>query len=110
LLAGRVPANTTAMIMKAAPGMEMACRAHNAAFTVDGRPVERGVVSYYMTSALPWATSVEALRSAIDSAAQIDLRDGRLNAIHMPSLQVVGDPAQLIPGEREQRAQPPAGK
>ena len=93
-----MPTEITAIVQKAEPGAELACRALDHRFEDNGVMVERGVISWYATGALPPATTVAAWLGAMDRAAQDDLRRGRITTFHLPSLQVVGDSAARVPG------------
>ena len=60
LLAGRVPGNVVALVMKAGPGAELACRARSYRFEHQGRVQERGVISYDALQTLAQATTSTA--------------------------------------------------
>jgi hypothetical protein len=94
-----VPTGITAIVQKAEPGADLACRALDHRFEDGGVTVERGVISYYAVNALPQATTVGRWLSAMDRAANDDLRRGRITSFHLPSLQVVGDAGTPVPGE-----------
>ena len=96
MLAGRAPAHTTAVVMKAAPGAELACRAHNLPPTHPAKP--RGVISYYATLALAGALTLADWLAAIEALAQADFTAGRLSPLHRPHLHLLGDGAQPAPG------------
>ena len=53
-----MPANVVALVMKAEPGAELACRARNYRFEPQGLPQERGVISYYAVQTLAQATTL----------------------------------------------------
>jgi hypothetical protein len=93
-----VPTEFTAIVQKAEPGGELACRALDHRFEENGVAIERGVISYYAIGALPEARTIRAWMLAMDRAAQDDLRRGRITAFHLPSLQVVGDGTAPVPG------------
>lgn len=93
-----MPTEITAIVQKAPPGGELACRALNHEFDDEGVTRERGVISYYATRALPHATSVASWVGLMDAAANDDLRRGRITTFHLPSLQIVGDAEVRIPG------------
>ena len=89
MLAGRAPAHTTAVVMKAAPGAELACRAHNLPPTHPAQP--RGVISYYVTLALAEATTVGDWLARTEALVQEDVQASQLPPFYRPTLQVVGD-------------------
>jgi hypothetical protein len=93
-----VPTEITAIVQKAEPGGELACRAIDHQFEDNGVTRERGVISYYATHALPQAATVGLWVALIDAAANDDLRRGRITTFHLPSLQIVGDARVGIPG------------
>lgn len=93
-----MPSEVTAIVLKAEPGAELACRALDHRFEDDGAAVERGVISYYATETLPRATTVASWVALIEAAASADVRRGRITPFHQPALQVVGDAALRLPG------------
>jgi hypothetical protein len=93
-----VPAGVTALVMKAEPGAELACRARGHRFAQDGREVERGVISYYAAGTLGSATTMASWLDAIERAAALDVAAGRLAPLYRPALQVIGDGAARVPG------------
>ena len=93
-----MPTEITAIVQKAPPGGELACRALDHQFDDEGVTRERGVISYYATHTLPRAATVTAWVGLIDAAANEDLRNGRITTFHLPSLQIVGDAQAGIPG------------
>lgn len=93
-----MPTEFTAIVQKAEPGAELACRALDHRFEENGVAVERGVISYYATGTLPRASTITAWVAAMDRAAQDDLRRGRITTFHLPSLQIVGDATARVPG------------
>ena len=93
-----MPTEFTAIVQKAEPGAELACRALDHRFEENGVVLERGVISYYATGALPRARTIAAWVAAMDLAAQDDLRRGRITTFHLPSLQIVGDTTARVPG------------
>jgi len=103
-----VPTEFVAIVQKAEPGGELACRALDHRFEDDGGVVNRGVVSYYATGALPHAGTIAAWMAAMDRAAQDDLRRGRIMSFHLPSLQIVGDGSARVPGVAVTSARAPA--
>jgi hypothetical protein len=93
-----VPTEITAIVPKAPPGGELTCRALDHQFDDEGVTRERGVISYYATHALPHAGTVASWVGLIATAANDDLRRGRITTFHLPSLQIVGDAHVAIPG------------
>jgi hypothetical protein len=55
-----VPTEFTAIVQKAEPGGELACRALDHRFEENGVAIERGVISYYAIGALPKARTIRA--------------------------------------------------
>jgi hypothetical protein len=84
--------------MQAERGGELACRARNHVFDYGDRTVEHGVISYYASRSLPFATTIGAWRELIDKNSAADVRAGRLPAFNQLSLRVLGDPATPLPG------------
>ena len=84
-----MPAHVTALAMKAAPGAELTCRAHNLPPEHPAQP--RGIISYYATLALAAATTVDDWLARIEALVQEDVRAGRLPPFYRPCLQVLGD-------------------
>jgi hypothetical protein len=83
--------------MKAAPGAELACRAHNLPQSHPAQP--RGVISYYATLALPGTATAGDWLAHIETLAQEDAKAGRLQPFYRPELQVLGDACQSLPGQ-----------
>jgi hypothetical protein len=94
-----VPGNVVALVMKAEPGAELACRARNYRFAHQGSVQERGVISYYAVQTLAHATTSAAWLQRIEALASADLQEGRLPWFYQPSLQLVGHAAARLPGE-----------
>ena len=82
--------------MKAAPGAELACRAHNLPATHPAAP--RGVISHYATLALAEAATVADWLAAIEAIVQADFTAGRLSPFYRPHLHLLGDGGQPAPG------------
>jgi hypothetical protein len=99
LLAGRVPANVVALVMKAEPGAELACRARNYHFEHAESPQERGVISYYAGQTLAQATTFAAWLQRIEALSSADFQGGHLPWFYQPSLQLLGHAASRLPGE-----------
>ena len=93
-----MPTNVVALVMKALPGTELACRTANYRFMVNGQQLDRGVISYYATQALTETTTMESWLHLIEARCNSDLREGLLPRLYGPSLQILGDPASRLPG------------
>ncbi len=83
--------------MKAAPGAELACRAHNLPATHPAAP--RGVISHYATLALAEAATVADWLARSEALVQQDAQAGRLPSFYRPDLQVQGAPDRRLPGQ-----------
>ena len=81
--------------MKAQPGAELACRAHNLPEAHPAQP--RGIISYYATLALAAATTVENWLARIEAPVQEDVRADRLPPFYRRHLRVLGEGAQPAP-------------
>lgn len=84
--------------MQARPGEELSCRAHNYEYTIDNKPVMRGVISYYAAQALSQATTVESWLSAINQLVAEDMTKKRLSRSYQPNLQITGEAKAMLPG------------
>ncbi|MCX6033142.1 MAG: hypothetical protein NT169_28140 [Chloroflexi bacterium] len=87
-----MPVHTAALVMKAAPGAELACRAHNLPPEHPAQP--RGLISYYATAALVDATTVGDWLARIQALVQQDIQAGRLPRFYRPDLCALGDSDQ----------------
>ena len=76
----------------------LACRAQAHDFPADPGPERRGIISYYAARTLPAVRTVNDWLHAIQRAAGADLASGTLPFIKQPHLQVLGNPAVLLPG------------
>ncbi len=94
-----MPANVIALVMKAEPGAELTCRAHNYHFEHAGSPQERGVISYYAGQTLAQATTFAAWLQRIEALSSADFHGGRLPWFYQLSLQLLGYAASRLPGE-----------
>jgi len=92
-----VPAHATALAMKAAPGAELTCRAHNLPEAYPAQP--RGIISYYATLALTAATTVDDWLACIEALVQEDVRAVRLPPLYRPHLHVLGEGKWPAPGK-----------
>jgi hypothetical protein len=81
--------------MQAAPGAELACRAHNLPATHPAAP--RGIISYYATGALAGAVTVSDWLARSAALAQGDFTAGRLSPMYLPALRVLGDGDPPLP-------------
>jgi hypothetical protein len=88
-----------ALVMKAEPGAELACRARNYRFEHQGNPQERGIISYYAGQTLAQATTFAAWLQRIEALSSADLQEGRLSWFYQPSLQLLGPATTRLPGE-----------
>ena len=92
-----MPAKATALVMKAAPGAELTCRAPNLPEAHPAQP--RGIISYYATLALAAATTVDDWLARIEALVQEDVHAGRLPPFYRPHLHVLGDGKWPAPGK-----------
>jgi len=96
-----VPGNVTGIVMRAAPGDEMTCRAHEMDVDVKGFPVCRGIISYCATSTMGEATDIQSWFELMDRKSGEDLTHHKITMPQKPMLQVCGDPSvKLIGGWR----------
>ena len=93
-----MPANVTALIMKASPGAELVCIARNYAFAGHAGHVEHGVISYYAFQTLPHSTTMASWLKRIEAMALADLQHGQLKPLYRPSLHIVGNRTMRLPG------------
>lgn len=77
--------------MRAEPGAELACRAHDKDFDDGGVPVSRGVVSYYATATAAEATTMSSWLDLVSQRSQQDAGRGELTPLYQPVLQITGD-------------------
>jgi hypothetical protein len=94
-----VPAHVVALVMKAEPGAELACRARNCPFVHQGSRHERGVISYHAAQMLPQATTLASWLQLIEARASADVHQDRLPGLYQPSLQILGPAATRLPGD-----------
>lgn len=73
--------------MRAAPGAELACRAHNLPAQHPAAP--RGVISYYATAALASAATLADWLARSAALVQEDVRAGRLPLFYRPQLGIL---------------------
>ena len=63
-----------------------------------GKPVKRGIVSYYATEALASAATMAQWLDEIQRLVASDIDAGRLPARLQPALTLLGDPRAPAPG------------
>ena len=81
--------------MKAPPGGELACRAHDNDFDA----VRHGVVSYYATSTVVQSANFQSWVNLIEQRSGEDLAHHKITLLHKPMLQICGNPSTKLPGE-----------
>ena len=92
-----MPANTAALVVKALPGAELACRGHGYDLPVGDNAMPSGVVSYCATAAFAGATTLGDWLTRIESLVNQDTQAGRLPVFFRPDLHVLGDVDQPVP-------------
>jgi hypothetical protein len=92
-----VPARAAALVMKAPPGAELTCRAHNLPPDHPAQP--RGVISYFATAALAEAATLGDWLARIEALVQLDIEANLLPAFYRPDLWVLGDGNHAAPGK-----------
>ena len=105
-----MPANVTAIVVKAAPDAELACKAHETDFDVDGSSVRRGIISYYAASTMGQATSSQSWIDLMEGKSSEDLARHEIDMLHIPVLRIVGDPSVPVIGSRPTELLPGLGK
>lgn len=90
-----MPPNVSALLPRAAPGLELSCRAQSHRFR-EGPAAgeERGVLSYYAFRALRGATTMETWSRQFHVLCQSDVVIGRLPETMACSVIVAGDRRQ----------------
>jgi hypothetical protein len=94
-----VPANVTALVLKAGPGEDLICRAPNSRFKVNGAVQEGGVVSHYASLALAKATTAEEWLKETIALCEADVKQERLPEHLRLKLSIAGKPDQRLTGE-----------
>jgi hypothetical protein len=94
-----VPAAITTIVMKAAPGSELTCRAHEMDVEVNGNPVRRGIISYYATSTMRQATDFQSWLELIEQQSGEDLVEQKISLFRKPTLRICGNPSTAVIGE-----------
>lgn len=95
-----MPANASALVLRAAPGGELTCRAQNHMFIDAGVAQDRGLVSYYALRALAEATTMESWLSRTTSLCKADVDAGRISSSLAVSLTVTGISGQMVLGKK----------
>ena len=85
--------------MKAVPGGELACRAHEMDVPMNDAPVRRGIISYYATSTMGEASDMQSWVDLMEQMSSDDLTEYKGRMFHKPMLQVCGDPSVEMIGE-----------
>jgi hypothetical protein len=94
-----VPVNVSSIFMKAVPGGELACRAHEMDIFVNDSPVRSGIISYYASSTMGEATDMQSWADLMVQKSSEDLTQHKSNMFHKPMLQLCGDPCVEVIGE-----------
>ena len=77
----------------------LACKAHNSVFTVGGRKVDRGVVSYFAANTFTEAETVSDWGVRMNEAIRRDLDAGKLEASLSVQMRVTGNAQIDLPGK-----------
>ena len=85
--------------MKAVPGGELACRAHEMDVYVNGSPIRRGIISYYATSTMGEANDMQSWVDLMEQKSSEDLPQHKSSMFHKTILQICGDPSVEVIGE-----------
>lgn len=85
--------------MKAVPGNELVCRAHEMDIFVNGSPVRRGIISYYASSTMGKATDMQSWVDLIRQKGSEDLTQYKSRMFYKPMLQICGDPSIEVIGK-----------
>ena len=99
LLAGRLPRNVTAVIMKSEPQDTLVCRTGGAFFGEGTARRRYGVITYYAGSTVAGARTAGDWLAAMDAAAERDMTSGKLARSRRVPLMVEGDAAAPLPGQ-----------
>jgi hypothetical protein len=98
LLAGRLPPNVTALIMKSEPQDTLTCRTGGAMFGEGAARKRYGVISYYAGGTVASARTVGDWLARMDSAIAKDAASGTLAPLRRPHLMIEGDAGSTLPG------------
>ena len=99
LLAGRLPPNVTALIMKSEPQDTLTCRTGGAMFGEGTARKRYGVISYYAGGTVASARTVGDWLARMDAAAAKDAASGTLEPSRRPHLMIEGDAESALPGD-----------
>jgi len=88
------------MVMKAEPGAELACRAYEMDIDMDGKPICRGIISYYAALTMEKATDMHSWIDLIEQISGEDLAQNTIKLHQKPMLQLCGDAHIKVIGER----------
>ncbi len=99
-MADRVPANASAITMRAEPGMELSCRGKNFSLPLGQHAQPRGVLSHYAATTLPHANTVGDWLDRIHAAARVDQEAGFLPPLYGLDLQITGRLNTPLPDSR----------
>lgn len=91
-----MPVQPAALVMKAQPGAELTCRAHNLPPNHPAQP--RGVISYFATAALATAVTLGDWLARTEALLQLDVEAGLLPVFYRPDLRLLGDRGWDAPG------------
>jgi hypothetical protein len=98
LLAGRLPRNVSAIIMKSEPQDTLSCRTGGGVFGEGAARKRYGVITYYAATTLAAASTLADWLAAIDAEAERDMAAGRLARPRRVPLMIEGDGAARLPG------------
>lgn len=87
------------MVMEAAPGNELTCKAHEMDVEVDGTPVRRGIISYYATATMRQASDFQSWFELIEQQSGEDLVEQKISLFRKPTLRICGNPSTAVIGE-----------
>jgi hypothetical protein len=99
LLAGRLPPNITALIMKSEPQDTLTCRTGGAMFGEGTARKRYGVISYYAGGTVAGARTAGDWLARMDAAAAKDAASGTLAPLRRPRLMIEGDAEATLPGD-----------
>jgi hypothetical protein len=94
-----VPANVSALILKAPPGQDLTCRAQNHKFKVGDSVQERGVVTHYASQALAKATTVDEWLKETIALSNADVQQKQLPEHLGLSLAIAGQADRRLAGK-----------
>ncbi len=91
--------NITAVVMEAAPGSELTCRAHEMDVDLKGSAVRQGIISYYATVTMEQASDIQSWVDLVEQKSSEDLAQHKITLFQKPNLQVWGAPSDKVIGE-----------